>query len=57
MARIKITDLDPEINISKEEMKKVMGGLFSPIAVKGTKRINWSIRFGRRDNINYLRRL
>jgi hypothetical protein len=49
MARIKIVDLDPEISISKEEMKKVMGGLLSPIAAKGTKRITWPISLARRD--------
>ncbi len=55
MARIKITDLDPEISISKEEMKKVMGGLLSPITAKGTKRITWPISLGRRDDLYNLR--
>ncbi|MBW1710708.1 MAG: hypothetical protein JRG97_15785 [Deltaproteobacteria bacterium] len=51
MARIKIKDLDPKINISKEEMKKVFGGVLSPMASKGRQRVTWPISYlGRRDN-------
>jgi hypothetical protein len=55
MARIKIIDLDPKISISKEEMKKVFGGLLSPLAGKARKRVTWGFGLNRRDEPHNLR--
>lgn len=44
MARIKIKDLNPKMKISKDEMKKVLGGFSFLRARKDIKRIK-TVRF------------